>query len=302
MATGCPKSEFVPLNEATKVGEYLAGLADQGMKPCINTSPSEAVRACMAMADRGISLRDVTFLLGAEPLTPARKTTIEATGAKAVPTYGFSEGGNVGSQCTNPMTADDVHISLDAYAVIQRSLDGEHVMPERALLLTALRPACPKILLNAEIGDSAILETRPCGCLFDEVGYLQHLHTIRSFQKITGFGVTFVGADLFYLFEEVLPRKFGGGITDYQLVESQDERGAPYYTLFVSPEIGALNERALVAGFLEELGKLKNHYRYMVGLWAQADVVRVKRQRPVATARGKVLPFLTLGSTANVVR
>lgn len=297
--TGCPRPEFVPLNEAAKVGEYLAGVVQQGMKPCIVTSPSEAVRVCLAMQDRGISFRDVTFLLGAEPLTAARKKTIEAAGAQAVPTYGFSEGGSVGSQCTNPAVADDVHVSLDAYAVIQR---GQHPQDAQtptdgALLLTALRPACPKVLFNTEIGDSAVLETRRCGCLFDEVGYVQHLHTIRSFQKITGFGVTFVGADLFHLLEEVLPQKFGGGITDYQLVEDQTARGEPRYTLFVSPDVGLVDEKELVAGFLEELGKLKNHYRYMVGLWAQAGVVHVKRQRPVPTARGKILPFRTLGPT-----
>jgi hypothetical protein len=296
--TGCGRPEFVPLDEAAKVGEYLAGLVRQGMKPCIITSPSEAVRVCLAMQDRRMSLSDVTFLLGAEPLTAARKGTIEAAGAEAVPTYGFSEGGNVGSQCPNPGPVDDVHISLDAYAVIQREQDpqGVKTASDGALLLTALRPACPKVLLNTEIGDCAVLEERRCGCLFDEVGYVQHLHTIRSFQKITGFGVTFVGADLFHLLEDVLPRRFGGSLTDYQLVEEQDARGEPRYTLFVSPEVALRDEKELVEGFLEELGKLKNHYRYMVSLWAQADVLHVKRQRPLPTGRGKILPYRTLGA------
>jgi len=59
-----------------------------------------------------------------------------------VPTYGFSEGGSVGSQCPNPGEPDDIHVSLDAYAIIPRARpvgDGGSV---DALLLTALRPAC----------------------------------------------------------------------------------------------------------------------------------------------------------------
>ena len=294
-AAGFPKREFVSLTDATKVGNELAKLLRHGTKPCINTSPSSAVRICLAMQECGISLRNVTFLLGAEPLTPARKETIEAVGAKAVPTYGFSEGGSVGSQCPNPIAADDIHISMDAYGVIQRppSLGSGEMM--NVLLLTALRPACPKILLNTEIGDYAVLETRRCGCLFDELGYFRHLHSIRSFQKLTGEGVTIMGADVFRLLEEVIPKKFGGTLSDYQLIEQQAERGQPQYSLLVSPELGALDHQALATVFLEELSKLKSSYRYSTMLWSETGALQVKRQHPIPTARGKVLPFHTLG-------
>ena len=295
-ATGCPKPEFVPVSEAVKIGQYLADLVRQGQKPCIVTSPSEAVRACLAMQERGVALRDVMFLLGAEPLTQARRDTIEASGASAVPTYGFSEGGSVGSQCPNVTAGDDIHVSLDAYAVIQRPADSSLANRSVPLLLTALRPACPKVLFNTEIGDSAVMETRRCGCLFDEVGYLQHLHTIRSFEKITGFGVTFVAADLFHVLERVLPARFGGAVTDYQLVESQDTHGVPQYLLYVSPAIGPLDDAAVVRTFLEELGALTNHYQYMVNLWRQVDMVQVRREPPLQTTRGKILPFRTLNA------
>jgi hypothetical protein len=295
-AGGFSRPEFVPVHEAARVGEYLVGLVRAGKQPCINTSPSEAVRVCQAMQARGISLENVFFLLGAEPLTPARKRTIEAAGARAVPTYGFSEGGNVGSQCPHPGPVDDIHVSLDAYAVIQRTRTLADEQAVGAFLLTALRPACPKVLFNTEIGDYGILEERRCGCLFDDLGYVQHLHTIRSFEKLTGVGVTFLGGDLFHIMEEVLPRKFGGTVTDYQLGEGQDASGFPRYTLLVSPEVGPLDDAALISTLLVELGRLKHHYRFMADLWAQADILQVKRSRPVPTARGKVLPFRTLGS------
>jgi hypothetical protein len=33
----------------------------------------------------------------------------------------------------------------------------------------------------------------------------------------------------------------------------------------------------------------------MVSLWTRADVLRVIRQRPLQSARGKTMPFRTLG-------
>ena len=295
-SVGLPKPEFVPLNEAWKVGEYLVGMVQDGNNPCVNTSPTAAVRISLDMQERGKSLQNVTFLLGSEPLTPTRKDTIEASGAKAVPTYGSSESAAIGSQCPNPTAADDIHVSLDIYEVIQRAQPLYDGQTADALLLTSLLPACPKVLLNAEIGDYAVVERRHCGCLFDELGYVKHLHTIRSSQKLTGEGVTIVGADLYHLIEEVLPKRFGGTLADYQLVEEQDARGLPQYALIVSPEVGMLNENALAETFLEELGKMKSSYRLMVDLWVQADSLRVKRRRPLATGRGKILPFRTLGS------
>jgi hypothetical protein len=294
-AAGWPKPEFVPLSEAARVGEYLVNLVRRGYQPCINTSPSEAIQVCLAMAARGVSLERVTFLLGAEPLTPARRATIEASGARAVPTYGFSEGGNVGSQCPAATVADDVHVSLDAWAVIPRSRLLAEEESVEALLLTGFRPACPKVLLNAEIGDYGVLETRRCGCLFDEVGYHTHLHTIRSFEKLTGIGMTILGGDLFRVLEDHLAPAFGGAVTDYQLIEEQDDHGRPRYTLLVSPEVGAVDEQQLVETFLDELGRLRHHYRFMTNLWREAGVVGVQRRRPLPTARGKVLPFRTLG-------
>ena len=96
------------------------------------------------------------------------------------------------------------------------------------------------------------------------------------------------------MLEEALPKRFGGTLADYQLVESQDARGLPRYQLLVSPDVGALNECRLVATFLEELGKLKRSYGVMANQWAQGGVLEVRRQRPLPTARGKLLPFRTI--------
>ena len=269
-AAGFPKPEPVSLNHAGRVGRYLADLVEKGVSPCVNTSPSNAIRIAQAMLERGESLRAVTFLLGGEPLTQKRRTFIEGAGADAVPTYGFSEGGPVGSQCPNPRAADDIHVYMDAFAVIQRDGALPDGLRTKPILLTSLRPACPKIFLNTEIGDSAVIEYRRCDCLFDELGYHQHLYQIRSTAKLSFAGMTVLCTDLFRLMEETLPSRFGGTAIDYQLLEKQDTLGFPCYVLRVSPEVGPLDERALLSFFLEESGKIRHHYRFTADLWSQA--------------------------------
>jgi hypothetical protein len=112
---------------------------------------------------------------------------------------------------------------------------------------------------------------------------------------LTGVGMTFIGADLFELMEEILPRHFGGSAMDYQLVERQDGTGLPHYNLFVSPSVGPIDDDRLCRMFLEELAKRWSVYHWMTNLWDQAGVLKVKREPPVVTARGKVFPFRTLG-------
>ncbi len=149
-------------------------------------------------------------------------------------------------------------------------------------------------MLNADIGDVGILERRRCACLFEELGYSQHLHSIRSAQKLTGEGVTFLGPDVAAILEEALPARFGGAPTDYQLLEEESAGGSTAYRLIVSPEVGPLDERAVVEAFLAELAVRRPHYRVMVDQWTRTARLGVVRARPVQTAGSKLLPFRTL--------
>ena len=295
-AAGFPKPEFVRRSETGRVGEYLVAMLQRGEKPCVTTSPSSAVYLSEEMQRRGISIANVTFLLGAEPVTPARKQSIEACGAKAVPTYGFSEGGNVGSQCPRAAVADEIHVSLDAYAVIQRPVQLDDERSVNALMLTALRPACPKVLFNTEIGDSATAVTGACDCLLGEMGYHLRLHTIRSFEKLTGEGLALLGTDFYPLMESVLPARFGGGMGHYQFVEHLNSHGRTQYRLLIHPDAGPLDAPEVKAVFLEELGNLPCTRPFMPKMWEAADVIRVERRPPYLTPRGKILPVRMLGA------
>jgi hypothetical protein len=292
---GVPTAERVALDDLGMVASRLSDLAAAGRPPCVCTSPSTAARIAVAAHAAGRSLAGVAFLLGAEPVTAARRRTIEISGARAVATYGTSEVGPIGVQCALAAKTDEVHLLLDQVAVVSRPrpiVTGDVV---NALLITALLPSCPKLMLNVEIGDYGTLVDRSCGCRLAQLGYHRHLHTVRSFEKLTGEGATIHVIDLYRILEEALPQRFGGSSTDYQLVETETARGLPRYVLRVSPEVGGIDEPALVSALLEEVGRLRRPYPFMVDQWAQAGAVRVHRERPQPTERGKILPFLTLG-------
>ena len=294
-AARLPAPEMASLDESCRVSDYLIELIDKGLKPIVNTSPSAAVRLSIEAQERGLRLDGASFLLGAEPVTPVRRTTIEACGAAVVPTYGTSECGWIGAQFPGARVADEVHIFRDAYAVVSRPDETALDVEQRAhpILFTNFRPGAAKVLLNAEIGDSAIIETGDGTGPAAELGYTVRLHTIRSFRKITAWGTTFAQADFYRVLEEALPRRFGGALTDYQLVEQIDERGLPRLTLRVSPALGELSEEAVAAALLSEMNQLKRYYGFMSTIIAHAGALTIERRPPVATARGKVLPVQT---------
>ena len=289
---GCPKIEDAPLDRPEPVLSYILQRLADGARPAVNTSPSAAALLSRAALERGASLEGVHFLLGAEPVTPARCRTIEASGAKAIATYGTSEAGWIGGQFPGRTEPDEVHVFREAFAVIanqDREMPGVTGHP---VLFTALRPAAPKVLLNAELGDAAVIETGCGGPPAERYGYDVRMHTIRSFRKITVWGATFAVADLDSIIEDYLPARFGGALNHYQLIEQQDERGTPGLRLLVSPALGAIDEPAIAGAFLDELARRQGGYRFMVEEVRVAQTLRIERSEPVATARGKVLAVI----------
>lgn len=288
-----PKPEFAPVDRPGKVYDCLQRMLVDGRRPIVNAAPSAAARLSLMALARGQSLSGVAFLLGAEPVTPARRRTIEESGAQAVPTYGTSECGWIGAQFPGAMEPDEVLVFRDAFAVIHGPGTPDDGAQPRPILLTHLRPACRKVLLNAEIGDSALIETRSAGDAARDLGYDESLHTIRSFRKITAWGVTLAQADLYTLLEETLPKQFGGSLADFQLVEQENELGESSLALRVSPRLGEIDEDQVRSVFLSELEKMERYYGYMAGIIRQAKVLRVERAEPSTTVGGKVLPVVT---------
>jgi hypothetical protein len=286
-----PRPTFADLAEPGRLARWLAELTRQGRTICLSTFVSSAVRICLAAQEQRLDLRGVCFDVGGEPYSAARQETVEAVGARAILCYAFMEGGIVAYSCAAPAASDDLHFFADAYALVQRprpipaiggSVDG--------FLFSTLLPSAAKILLNVEIGDYGRLSQRSCGCELERAGLTTHLTQVRSFEKLTSEGMAFVQSDLLPILDQLLPQRFGGSSADYQLVEQEGERGVASLLLLVSPGLGPLDEAEIRRTFLAALAK-DGIDGLSAAMWERAGTVSVRRERPIPTAAGKILPF-----------
>ena len=287
-----PVPEHTPLPQAIAVARWLADKKSQGTPGYVDAGVSSAVRICLAARQHGLDIAGTLFRIGSEPFTEARAQIIAEAGCRALCHYHLAEIGRLGVACTAPANVDEVHVATDKIALLQRerSVSGATV---GALFGSTLHPAVPKIMVNVELGDYGVLSERACGCPFDHLGFRQHLHTIRSYEKLTTEGMHFMGSELVRLVEEVLPARFGGHPTDYQLLE-EEEGGLSKVSLLVSPHLGDIDEARLVSTALEVLGSLPDRNRgsaMMGSYWREAKTLRVVRREPHATRVAKILPF-----------
>ena len=145
------------------------------------------------------------------------------------------------------------------------------------------------------MGDYGIIESGPCSCKFGNVGFDKHISQIRSFEKLTGEGVTFVDTDFINIIENILPKQFGGESTDYQVIEEEKPNGLIQLNLLISPRVGPINEPAVADTFIRLLKKAEDSPESWAQsgseMWAQANTIRIKREYPIPTKRAKILPF-----------
>jgi hypothetical protein len=247
-----PSPEYVSGEQTIIVAECLRDVLRRSPGCVVACSPSAAVRVCQVSRSAGINLHRVTFAAGGEPLTPAKMAEIRSAGADAINIYAFTEAGIVGFGCAGEKQAcDDIHLQQDSLAVIQRERSTSFGGGVvNSFLFTSLLERPSRMLLN----------------------------------------MTFVGTDLVRIIEEVLPKRFGGASTDYQMAE-MEEGGRARLDVVVSPEVGTVDEEEVVRVILAELSRGGDTNRMMAEVWRQARVLRVKRERPRLTDAGKLLPL-----------
>lgn len=284
-----PRPEHVPLDDPLPVARWMQAVIQSGRTPRLSTFASSAVRLCQAATGAGIDIRGAQVTMFGESTTGARLATVRGAGVEPTVGYGSMECGIIGYGCLASSAPDDVHLFHDLHAVIQPGMSSvQGLMPPRTLLMTSLRAAAHFVLLNVSAGDEAVLTRRACGCPLEEPGWTTHLHAIRSFEKLTAGGMTFRDADVSRLLEEVLPARFGGGPTDYQLVEEVIHDGNSRLRLFVEPRIGPLDASAVVETFLGSLGAASTADQVMAHQWRGASLLSVVRESPRSTG-GKIL-------------
>jgi hypothetical protein len=230
-------------------------------------------------------------------LTAQKKKEIESAEAIAVPVYGISEAGVIaaGGGGNHP-ESDHCYLFKDTTAIITHKHHVQHSdITVDSFLFTTLLYESPKLLLNVGMGDYGKVYVKLDDSPFGSIGFDTHVGDIRSYEKLTGEGVTFVDTDFISIIEKKLPERFGGQSTDYQLVEEEDEKGLNRLKLIISPRLGAIDENIVVGAFLKML-KHSDHSpeswaQSGTEMWAQARTVRLVRGFPLSTASGKILPF-----------
>lgn len=305
LGTPIPRPEPLPLAEADRIARWARATADEAGRCVVATTVSLSVRICIAAVEAGLRLDGVVFAAGSEPATPAKVEVVRATGAAWMPSYYSVEAGAIGLGCARPRAGDDLHLLDDCLALVLRR---RPVSPRRApgdsrevdaFCFTSLLPSSAKILLNVESDDYGVVETRSCGCPLGDIGLERHLLGVRSYGKLTGEGVTLVASEVERLLDEVLPRRFGGSPLDYQLLEEEGADSLGRLSLLIAPEVAIGDEGAVLEALLDELSRRGPAAEVAQAVWRQAGTLRIRRERPRWSPRGKLPPLHSVPRSAR---
>lgn len=285
-----PRPEDAPLDEVGRIADQIAKLLKNKRRCVFQSYVSQALRISKAVQERTGNMRGLTLIVGSEPLTKAKRREIASTGANLYPRYFATEFGSIGMGCGNPETIDDIHLMSDMLAMIQpSSVESGQAGP---LFFTSLTPVMPKILLNVQIGDMAVVNTKSCGCDFGKLGFATHLSRIRSYARVTSQGMAIPQAMLEEIVDEQLTMKHGGTSLDYQWVEKEDACGRTSLQLKISPDVGPIDEKCIIQDILDGVRKKGKGEYMMAEIWSRSDAISICRETPQTTRRGKINPVL----------
>lgn len=295
-----PVPEYVRPEQAIVVARWVNQTLRDHQRCLLIAGVSRALRVCVAAHEAGLDLTGAVMRGGGEPVTAAKVEAIRRVGARFVPGYGVTEAGSIARGCAKPFDESDVHLSRDLFALITFPYRVEGIgVTVPAFNLTSLLDVAPKLLLNVQMDDYGILEERKCGCVLETYGYTTHLRDIHSYSKFVGEGVTLIGNELLRILEQELPSRFGGSPLDYQLEEQEDERGFTRLYLVISPRVQIADEQAVIDLMLKALRESSPMADAARIVWQQTQTLQIKRDEPVSSARGKLLPLHIRPSERN---
>jgi len=123
---------------------------------------------------------------------------------------------------------------------------------------------------------------------FGKLGWVNHIYTIQSHEKCTCGGMNFTDSDTKVL-DQVLPARFGGSPTDFQILEEENEDGVPVLKLLVRPSFEFLNEDEVIETFIRGISRGADANRVIGTAWRSAGLLRVERREPLSTRSGNIL-------------
>jgi len=290
--TGIPWPRIVRPADALVVVRHIRRLIDERGSCLVSTGTSGGARLAAAAEQAGVRLDGATVRLGGEPVTPAKADLIRRTGARVLPTYGAVETGAIGLGCPNGSASDHMHVASESVALITKPIWIEEAgVSVDAFNLTSLVDASPTVMLNYQIDDYGTIDQRACGCPLHAAGFTASMHGVHSYSKLLGESVTLLGNEVQRVLEDVLPRRFGGTVLDYQILEREDAQGFTRVFLIVSPRIQLRDEQEPARVLLDAFRASGARGDSAGSIWQQAGTLQVLRQEPTPTARGKLLPL-----------
>jgi hypothetical protein len=287
--TSIPHPEYVSLDDPSPIIQWMKSCLQRGQTPHLFTFTSAAVCLAQRALETNVDLSGALITMSGEPTTPARLKTVKSCGVDALPAMGCVEVGHIGYGCLNPEAPDDMHLLKDLHVVIQPGESNDRPdLKSNALLFSTLRLSSPLVLFNVSLGDQAILKKRACGCFQEELGMDTHIQNVRSFEKLTSGGMAFLDTEIVQVIEEELPKMFGGGPTDYQLIEDERDDGKPLLRLIIHPRVASLDLDKVKVTFLQKIASGSGAEKLTSLLWRDTDMVSVERGVPKMTTTGKI--------------
>ena len=301
-----PYPRHLPPERAHEIAEWAGRKVAAGTPPLIAANPSASARISAAAAERGIDLSGTFFRMGGEPFTPAKQALLASVGATgACFFYNGEVGGLSGVPCADPAAVGDVHLCSHRLALSTRDVELRDGSTVPALCLTTIHHTVRATAINLVTDDFAVVEERECECELGTLGLRTHLHSIRSFEKLTGEGVSFLGEPLIELVERVLPARYGGALTDYQFVERETD-GITRLALRASSRVGPLDASAVVETVLAHLEPRTARAQVMASLWRAAGTIDGRtrgagadEEREGAAARVRARGYRAAGSVTG---
>lgn len=287
-----PRPEFTDIQNAYKVAKWMAETKKYKGISVVRTYTSSAVRIVKSALENGIDISGNIIFTSGDALNEKRYSFIESAGVKIFPCYASMETGLIGASCSNRIYPDDMHVYLDRLAIIQRhrrTTIGNYEV--NTFLFTSLSPNTGKVLLNTEIGDFGRLMVKPCSCLFGRLGMNVRISEVRSYDKLTGEGMTLLGSELDNIIGELIVNA-GGSPDDYQFWETEDGNGLGKLIIAVSPEIREFDETRFIASILDMLRNRDPGGNMISQFWKDAEAVEVVRAYPELTGGFKMLPII----------
>ncbi len=284
-----PRPRYVPTSDPATVLAWCKDALDRRGRALLHAYPSSAVALAHLAVEEGVHLGGLIARCAGEPLTPARRTVVESSGATAFQVYAVSPVGGVAFACPT-CAGDEMHVMEQSVAVVTRRRSRPDGLDVDALLCTTLNTTSGQVLLNLENDDYAVIgDGGPCDCALGRIGMRRKLRGIRGISKVVAGGVTVDGELLQHLVDAVLPQRFGGSPSDYQFAEGgADDRAQ--LVLRVAPRLGSRDVGEVLSVVehelrRDELGLLAT------SVWSPAGALRVVREVPHVARSGKVLPF-----------